>query len=54
VLAVAQGAWWTPGPDGADTRGNINTLTTLRPTPLARGNPHHSTLAAVRKAQGGD
>jgi anaerobic dimethyl sulfoxide reductase subunit A len=47
VLAIAQGAWWQPDEEGADLRGNINTLTTLRPTPLAQGNPQHSNLAAV-------
>jgi anaerobic dimethyl sulfoxide reductase subunit A len=48
VLAVAQGAWWSPDQDGTDVRGNINTLTTLRPTPLAKGNPQHSNLAAIQ------
>jgi anaerobic dimethyl sulfoxide reductase subunit A len=48
VLAVSQGAWWQPDEDGTDRRGNPNTLTTLRPSPLAGGNPQHSTLADVR------
>jgi anaerobic dimethyl sulfoxide reductase subunit A len=47
VLAIAQGAWWSPDQTGTDLRGNINTLTTLRPTPLAKGNPQHSTLVAI-------
>jgi anaerobic dimethyl sulfoxide reductase subunit A len=47
VLAIAQGAWWSPDRDGTDLRGNINTLTTLRPTPLAQGNPQHSNLVAI-------
>ncbi|MDR1468972.1 MAG: molybdopterin-dependent oxidoreductase [Spirochaetaceae bacterium] len=48
VLAIAQGAWWQPDAEGIDRRGNINTLTTLRPTPLAQGNPQHSTLADIK------
>jgi anaerobic dimethyl sulfoxide reductase subunit A len=48
VLAIAQGAWWSPDQDGTDVRGNINTLTTLRPTPLAQGNPQHSNLVAIQ------
>ena len=48
VLAIAQGAWWQPDGEGVDLRGNINTLTTLRPTPLAGGNPQHSNLASIR------
>jgi anaerobic dimethyl sulfoxide reductase subunit A len=51
VLAIAQGAWWTPAGNGVDVRGSINTLTTLRPTPLARGNPQHSILAEIRKVR---
>jgi anaerobic dimethyl sulfoxide reductase subunit A len=53
VLAIAQGAWWTPDRDGVDVRGSINTLTTLRPTPLARGNPQHSILAGISPGPGG-
>ena len=53
VLAIAQGAWWTPeqdsGTNGTDIRGNINTLTTQRPTPLAGGNAQHSNLVALCK-----
>jgi anaerobic dimethyl sulfoxide reductase subunit A len=47
VLAIAQGAWWSPDQDGTDLRGNINTLTTLRPTPRAKGNPQHSNLVTI-------
>ncbi|MFP3153827.1 molybdopterin-dependent oxidoreductase [Lachnospiraceae bacterium ZAX-1] len=49
VVAIAQGAWYTPGADGIDTRGSINVLTTQRPTPLAYGNPQHTNLVQVRK-----
>jgi anaerobic dimethyl sulfoxide reductase subunit A len=48
VIAVSQGAWFTLDTDGADIRGNINTLTTQRPTPLAKGNPQHSNLVDMR------
>ncbi|MBE3580223.1 MAG: molybdopterin-dependent oxidoreductase [Thermoanaerobacteraceae bacterium] len=49
VVALPQGAWWTPGPDGVDTRGCINVLTKYHPTPLARGNPQHTNLVEVVK-----
>ncbi len=51
VLGIPQGAWHE-----ADMQGNrvdfgacINTLTSARPTPLARGNAQHSILAKARK-----
>lgn len=53
VLALAQGAWYTPDDDGVDTRGCINVLTTSTPTPLAKGNPQHSNLVALRLAARG-
>ncbi|MDR2106502.1 MAG: molybdopterin-dependent oxidoreductase [Coriobacteriales bacterium] len=49
VLALAQGAWYTPDDQGIDTRGSINVLTTSTPTPLAKGNPQHSNLVALRR-----
>ncbi|AEF83834.1 anaerobic dimethylsulfoxide reductase, A subunit [Treponema primitia ZAS-2] len=48
VLAMSQGAWFTPAADGADIRGNINAITTLAPSPLAKGNPQHSNLVNIR------
>lgn len=33
-----------------DVGGNINTLTSLRPSPLAKGNPQHTNLVEVVKA----
>ena len=48
TVAIAQGAWYTPGKDGVDKRGSINVLTSSRPTPLARGNPQHTNLVEVR------
>ncbi len=50
VIAIPEGAWYTPGSDGIDKRGSINVLTSTRPTPLAKGNPQHTNLADVRKA----
>ncbi len=50
VTALAQGAWYTTDADGTDIRGNINTLTSLRPTPYARGNGQHTNLVQVKKA----
>jgi len=49
VVAIPQGAWWTPGPDGVDQRGCINVLTSSRPTPLAKANPQHTNLVEVVK-----
>lgn len=48
VVAIPQGGWYTPNKDGVDIRGNINTLTTHRPTPLAKGNPQHTNLVEVK------
>lgn len=48
VIAISQGAWFTPDNKGRDIRGNINTLTTQRPTPLAKGNPQHTNLAEIK------
>lgn len=51
VVAVPQGAWWTPDAQGVDQRGCINTLTKYQPTPLAFGNPQHTNLVQIQKAQ---
>ena len=50
VVAVPQGAWYQPNKKGIDVGGCINTLTTQRPSPLAKGNPQHSNLVEIRKA----
>lgn len=54
TVAVSQGAWWdgTPGKgkDDIDKGGSINTLTTMRPSPLSKGNPQHSNICEVKKA----
>ena len=53
VVTLPQGAWYTPkqvGGKSVDVGRNINTLTSLRPSPLAKGNPQHTNLVEVRKA----
>ncbi|MDR2503265.1 MAG: molybdopterin-dependent oxidoreductase [Deltaproteobacteria bacterium] len=50
VLAIPTGAWYNPGKDGVDMNGCLNVLTTMRKTPLAHGNAHHSCLVDIKKA----
>ncbi|MCL3860736.1 DMSO/selenate family reductase complex A subunit [Actinotalea sp. K2] len=50
VVSVPQGAWYTPDKDGVDTGGCTNTLTSHRPSPLAKGNAQHTTLVEIEKA----
>lgn len=50
VTCMSQGGWYTPDKNGVDIRGSINVLTAVRPTPLAKGNPQHTNLVQVRKA----
>ena len=52
VVAMPQGAWYTPRADGVDQGGCINTLTKYQPTPLAKGNPQHTNLVQVEKTGG--
>ena len=47
VVAMSQGAWYTPDSRGTDTRGCINVLTSTVPTPLAKGNAQHTNLVEV-------
>jgi len=49
VTALSQGAWYSPDENGIDHGGSINVLTSLRPTPYARGNPQHTNLVEVEK-----
>ena len=52
TVAMAQGAWHDADMDGdrVDKGGCINTLTTHRPSPLAKGNPQHTNICQVTKA----
>ncbi len=63
VISVPQGAWYSPKPASevkppaaanpdhpVDTAGSVNTLTSLHPSPLAKGNAVHTTIANVVKA----
>ena len=47
VVALSQGGWYNPDAEGTDTRGSINVLTHMTPTPLAKGNPQHTNLVEV-------
>jgi anaerobic dimethyl sulfoxide reductase subunit A len=53
VVAIPQGAWYTPDSSGVCQRGCINILTSQRPTPLAHGNAQHTILVEVQKIDGG-
>lgn len=48
VSVCHQGGWYKPK-NGIDEGGCINTLTTLEPSPIAKGNPQHSILVQIRK-----
>jgi anaerobic dimethyl sulfoxide reductase subunit A len=50
VLAIPQGAWWTPDRDGVDRGGNVNVLSSERWTPFAFGNAQHTIMAQAAKA----
>lgn len=52
TIGIPQGAWHNADMDGdqVDHGGCINTITTYRPTPLAKGNGVHSIIAQVTKA----
>jgi Tat-targeted selenate reductase subunit YnfE len=51
VSAMGQGAWHQAdmAGDRIDYGACINTLTTLRPSPLAKGNPQHTNLVEIEK-----
>lgn len=63
TVSVPQGAWYDPklksdvrpptaaNPDKpVDVAGSVNTVTSLHPSPLAKGNAVHTTIAQVVKA----
>lgn len=49
VVGIPQGAWYKPDDKGVDVGGCVNTLTTHRPSPLAKGNPQHTNLVEIKK-----
>jgi anaerobic dimethyl sulfoxide reductase, A subunit, DmsA/YnfE family len=51
VSAMGQGAWHDANMSGdkIDHGGCMNTLTTQRPSPLAKGNPQHTNLVEIAK-----
>ncbi|HEJ7573832.1 DMSO/selenate family reductase complex A subunit [Klebsiella michiganensis] len=51
VSAMGQGAWHDANMNGdrIDRGSCINTLTTHRPSPLAKGNPQHTNLVEIEK-----
>ncbi|MHC6180302.1 DMSO/selenate family reductase complex A subunit [Clostridium sp. JNZ X4-2] len=49
VASLPQGGWWIPDEKGIDRRGCINVLTRYKPTPLAFGNPSHTSLVEMEK-----
>jgi anaerobic dimethyl sulfoxide reductase subunit A len=59
VVSLPQGAWYEPESRDANTLGNrdvldtggcISVLTSIRPTPLSKGNGVHSNLCKIEKA----
>ncbi|MBD8063228.1 DMSO/selenate family reductase complex A subunit [Oceanitalea stevensii] len=63
VISIPQGAWFDPRPASevapppqanpdrpVDIAGSVNSLTSLHPSPLAKGNAVHTTIANVVKA----
>lgn len=53
VVAIPQGAWFSPDKNGIDQGGCINTLTSLRPTPIAKANTQHTILVEVQRSLDG-
>jgi len=49
VVALGEGAWYSPDSNKIDRAGSINVLTSQRPSPLAKGNPSHTNLVQVAK-----
>ncbi len=47
AISVPEGAWFRHEFDGVDRGGNPNTLTSLWPSPLAKGNAQHTNLVQV-------
>ncbi|MAT91957.1 MAG: dimethyl sulfoxide reductase subunit A [Halioglobus sp.] len=47
VVSMAEGAWYSPRPDGVDEGGCTNTLTNYRPMPVSKGNPQHTIRVRI-------
>lgn len=52
VVAIYQGSWYSPREDGVDEGGCANVLTSLRPSPWAKGNTQHTSLVQVAREEG--
>jgi anaerobic dimethyl sulfoxide reductase subunit A len=50
VVAMNEGSWYNPGPDGVDQAGCMNMLTIQRPSPMSWNNPIQTNLVEVKKA----
>jgi anaerobic dimethyl sulfoxide reductase subunit A len=50
VVAIPEGAWYTPDKNGVCQRGCMNVLTSQRSTPLAHGSAQHTVRVDVKKA----
>ena len=51
VCGFPQGGWFKPDARGIDVGPSFNTLTSLKPSPLAKGNPQHTNLVEVKLAR---
>ncbi|MFI3245186.1 MAG: DMSO/selenate family reductase complex A subunit [Ferrimonas sp.] len=50
VTALGQGAWVKLNEQGIDIGGCLNTVTSQRPTPVAKGNGQHTNRVEIKKA----
>ncbi|MGC3954764.1 MAG: molybdopterin-dependent oxidoreductase [Propionicimonas sp.] len=50
VVSLPQGAWYRPDAEGVDVGGCVNTIMKYHPSPLAKGNPGHTALVEIKKA----
>ena len=53
VVMIFQGSWYAPRADGVDEGGSANMLTSLRPSPWAKGNTQHTSLVELTKEEAG-